>query len=109
MNLTGTAFAVANPKNLPIIAANRYGVGRVIHFGHEGMLNACCSGTGLGGLVGNAAEWVAGCKSVGIRVASGDSLGTTVRNQLLAMVSLDSACGQRAALPPQLCPSSQFG
>jgi hypothetical protein len=86
--LTGTAFSVAKPPgSFPIIAANRYGAGRVIHFGHEGMMATCCSGSGLGGLVGNAAQWAAGGKVVGIRVASGNPLGDDIRNSLVAKVS----------------------
>jgi hypothetical protein len=98
MTLTGTAFGVAKPRVYVTIAANRYGVGRVVHFGHEAMLSTCCSGTGLGGLVGNAAQWAAGGKSVGIRVASGNSAGTTVRNLLVAKVGEDQmlSCGLRA-------------
>jgi hypothetical protein len=88
MTRNGTAFAVAKPKNHSIIAANRYGTGRVIQFGHESMMSSCCSGSGLGGLVGNAAQWAAGGKAVRIRVASGNSLGDGVRNFLMAKVSL---------------------
>ena len=88
MTLSGTAFQVAKPRNYTIVAANRYGAGRVVTFGHESMLNpsGCCSGDGLGGLVANAAQWAAGEKTAGIRVASGNSLGTTVRNALVAKV-----------------------
>ena len=49
-------------------------------------MTSCCSGSGLGGLVGNAAQWAAGDKTSGIRVASGNSLGDTVRNSLIAKV-----------------------
>ena len=49
-------------------------------------MSSCCSGDGLGGLVGNAAQWAAGEKRAGIRVASGNSLGDTVRNNLVAKV-----------------------
>jgi hypothetical protein len=86
MTVTGNAFAVARPTNHFTIVANRYGVGRVIQFGHESMMSSCCSGSGLGGLVGNAAQWAAGGKVVGIRVASGNSLGDGVRNSLVAKV-----------------------
>ena len=70
LHLSGTALAVAVANDGgPMIAANRYGLGRVIHFGHEGLLNSCCTGTGLGGLVFNAAVWAAGTKTTAIRVA----------------------------------------
>jgi hypothetical protein len=69
-HLFGTAMAVAVANDGgPMVSANRYGLGRVIHFGHEGMLSSCCSGTGVGGLVANAAQWAAGTKTTGVRVA----------------------------------------
>ena len=101
MTLSGTAFQVAKPRNYTIIVANRYGIGRVIHFGHESMMSSCCSGSGLGGLVGKAAQWAAGEKRAGIRVASGNSLGDTVRNNLVAKV-----CGGQGVEAVQLITKS---
>jgi hypothetical protein len=80
------AVAVASDGG-PMVAANRYGTGRVIHFGHESMVKTCCSGTGLGGLVANAAQWAGGNITNGIRVAQyGTGMNTVVSN-LVAKVS----------------------
>jgi hypothetical protein len=82
---TAMAVAVANDGG-PMVSANRYGLGRVIHFGHEGMLSSCCLGTGVGGLVANAAQWAAGGKAAGIRVAHHGSGMSTVVANLVAKV-----------------------
>jgi hypothetical protein len=83
-HLFGTAMAVAVANNGgPMISANRYGLGRVIHFGHESMLSSCCSGTGVGGLVANAAQWAAGTdKASDIHVAH-YGMSTVVNNLVM--------------------------
>jgi hypothetical protein len=86
-HLFGTAIAVAVANDGgPMVSANRYGLGRVIHFGHESMLSSCCSGTGLGGLVANGAQWAGGDKTSGIRVAHHGSGMSTVVTNLVAKV-----------------------
>ena len=86
LHLYGTAIAVAVANDGgPMVAANRYGSGRLIHFGHESMISSCCSGTGIGGLVSNAAQWAAGAKTTGIRV--GHYGMSAVVDSLVAKVS----------------------
>jgi hypothetical protein len=83
------AVAVASDGS-PIVSATRYGAGRAIHFGHDGMMSdRCCTGTGLGGLVANAAQWSAGTVTSGIRVAQFGM--STVVNNLVAKVSINSS------------------
>lgn len=66
------AFAVAvDGDNLPLISAARFGSGRVIHFGHEGMLGASTSSQ-LFKLVRNGAVW-SSSKQSGIRIAGLDA------------------------------------
>jgi hypothetical protein len=85
LHLYGTAIAVAVANDGgPIVSANRFGSGRVVHSGHEAMVTSCCVGTGLGGLVVNAVQWSAGSTTSGIRVAQyGIGMATVVKNLVL--------------------------
>jgi hypothetical protein len=66
------AFAVAvDGDNLPLISAARYGSGRVIHFGHEGMLGSNTDSQ-LFKLVRNGAVW-SSSKQSGFRIAGLDA------------------------------------
>lgn len=66
--LFGPAMAIVNiGGTTPIVSATVWGDGVAIHFGHEGMLGACCADTGLGRLLLNAAEWAAGAPSAARR------------------------------------------
>lgn len=66
--LFGPAMAIVNiGGTTPIVSATVWGDGVAIHFGHEGMLGACCAATGLGRLLLNAAEWAAGAPSAARR------------------------------------------
>ena len=60
--LSGHAMAVVvlNTSQAAVVSATTYGLGRVVHFGHEGMLTTCCGASGLPRLVLNAAKWAAG-------------------------------------------------
>ena len=86
--LYGPAMAVASTGAgaYPVVSATRYYGGRAIHFGHESILGSCCTTTGLGRLVANAAFWAAGGKQAGIRVAGGSSWMTSIVATLVAQV-----------------------
>jgi hypothetical protein len=65
------AFAVAvDGDGSPIISAARYGGGRVVAFGHEGMLAAGATGS-LFKLISNAATWAAGKQPIKVAGSSG--------------------------------------
>lgn len=80
--LYGTqAFAVAiDGDKLPLISAARYGSGRVIQFGHEGMLTTSISSE-LFKLVRNSAIWVSG-KASGVRIAGMTSWGSNIASSI---------------------------
>ena len=61
-DLSGPSIAVAvlPTSQAAVVSATTYGLGRVVHFGHEGMLTTCCGASGLPRLVLNAAKWAAG-------------------------------------------------
>ena len=75
--LWGEAMAVANPPDsgATVVAALSWGLGRVVHFGHEAMLSYALAEQGLGRLLRNAASWSAGGKAT-VRVAGATSDAT---------------------------------
>ena len=76
------AFAVAvDGDGSPIVAATRYGSGRVVAFGHEGMLGEAISGSNLTKLIQKSAFWAAG-KSTMIKVAGSSGWGAEVAARL---------------------------
>lgn len=95
--LNGPPWAVAaNADGAAIVAAVKYGSGRVLHFGHENMMFSCCSTSGYGRLVQNAAAWAAGTKKSGIRVAGATDWETTdIVEKLVAQVRVRQG-GQQA-------------
>jgi hypothetical protein len=80
--LYGTqAFAVAiDGDKLPFISAARYGSGRVIQFGHEGMLTTSTSSE-LFKLIRNSAIWASG-KASGVRIAGMTSWGSNIASSI---------------------------
>ena len=85
--LHGQAMALAVPPGgtAPLISANKYGNGRLLHAGHEGILyNTILATSGLGALMKNAALWASSNKAAGIRVAGSESGLTTSLVQQLA-------------------------
>lgn len=93
--LFGGAMALATDAgNRPFISATRHYGGRLVHFGHEGMMQHltatnCCSTTGLVRLLANAAAWASGGKPAGIRLAGSGSFATgSIIPGLVARVSL---------------------
>ncbi len=91
--LYGTeAFAVAvDEDKLPFISAARYGSGRVIHFGHEGMLGAATSSE-LFKLIRNSSVW-ASSKTSGIRIAGMDSWTSGIASSIAAVRQGQVVCG----------------
>ncbi|KAI7843452.1 hypothetical protein COHA_002930 [Chlorella ohadii] len=67
--LYGDTLAVATEGDNPFIAAGTYGKGRVVVFGHEGMIGAAQS-SNLGKLVRNSVLWAAGSRASGINLAT---------------------------------------
>ncbi|PSC75411.1 hypothetical protein C2E20_1400 isoform X1 [Micractinium conductrix] len=93
--LFGGAMAVAtDTSNRPFISATRHYGGRLVHFGHKGMVQHltptnCCNSTGLPRLLTNAAAWAAGSKASGIRLAGSGSFATG--SIIPGLVARDSA------------------
>ena len=85
--LHGQAMALAVPPGgtSPLISANKYGRGRLLHAGHENILfNSNIATSGLGALMKNAALWASSNKAAGIRVAGSESGLTSGLVQQLA-------------------------
>ena len=79
------AIAVAAGGTAPIISVSKYGHGRLLHAGHEGILfHGNLASSGLGALMKNAALWASSNKTAGIRVAGSESGLTSGLVQQLA-------------------------
>jgi hypothetical protein len=74
------AFAVGTTKDgAALLSAVRYGQGRVVVAGHEGMLGSCCSFEDMGGFTMNAIAWAAGNTS-SPKIAANDAMfGDAIR------------------------------
>ena len=73
------AVVVLPASQAAVVSATSYGLGRVVHFGHEAMLTVCCGASGLPRLVLNAAKWAAGNRTtVRVGQVSADSMEQVV-------------------------------
>ncbi len=91
------AFAVVvDEDKLPFISAARYGSGRVIQFGHEGMLDAATSSE-LFKLIRKSAVW-ASSKTSGIRIAGMDSWTSGIASSIAAVRYGQAVCGMHMHL-----------
>jgi hypothetical protein len=78
------AFAVGtNRDGAALLSAVRYGKGRVVVAGHEGLLERCCFYEDLGGFTMNAIAWAAGNAS-SPRIATNDGMYLDAINALSA-------------------------
>ena len=80
--LTGSQAlsVVVNDVNLPVVAAQRFGSGRFVQFGHESMVDQGPTAS-IFKLVLNAAAWASG-KASGITLAGSGSYGSRIAARL---------------------------